>query len=64
VNHIEVNYQKRTVDEPLPAVLPTESTATYTVTLAYTNGTAYDVSVVTSSGQEFTDHFTGGQNVS
>jgi flagellin-like protein len=63
VNHVEVNYQKRTVAQTLPTTLETGSTMTLDVTFAYNNGTAYDVSVVTSSGQEFTDHFTGGQDI-
>ena len=64
VNHVEVNYQKRTVAQTLPTALETGNTMTLDVTFTYKNGTAYDVSVVTSSGQEFTDHFTGGQDVS
>jgi len=64
VNHVEVNYQKRTVAQTLPTALETGATMTLDVTFTYKNGTAYDVSVVTSSGQEFTDHFTGGQDVS
>jgi flagellin-like protein len=64
INHVEVNYQKRTVTQPLPTTLNTGDTMMLDVTFDYVNGTAYDVSVVTSSGQEFTDHFTGGQDVS
>ena len=66
IHHVEINYAGATVASPiLPKVLKTE-TDNYmdiTMTYTYTNGTSYDISIVTSSGYEFTDHFTGGQNV-
>jgi hypothetical protein len=46
----------------LPLPLKAGDTATLTVTFAYVNGTAYDISVVTSSGYKFTDHFIGGND--
>ena len=64
INQIQVNYGTTGVDQPtgLPLALKAASTTTLTVTFAYVNGTSYDISVVTSSGYKFTDHFIGGQN--
>ena len=64
LHHVEVNYVQKTVAPTLPTVLETDDTPLdLDITFAYTNGTAYDISVVTSGGYEFTDHFTGGQDV-
>ena len=66
VNHIEVNHVGIASGGVSPATpftfKTTDSAKTITVTYTYTNGSAYDISVVTSSGHEFTDHFTGGQD--
>ena len=64
INQIQVNYGTAGVTQPtgLPLPLKAGATTTLTVTLAYVNGTAYDISVVTSSGYKFTDHFIGGQD--
>jgi flagellin-like protein len=66
ITQIQVNYGTSGVIQPsgLPMVLKSgHSLATLLdVTYTYKNGTAYDISVVTSSGYKFTDHFTGGQN--
>jgi len=64
ISQIQVNYGTTGVTQPsgLPLPLKASATTTLTVTFAYTNGTSYDISVVTSSGYKFTDHFTGGQN--
>ena len=67
IHHVEINYATTGVavtSPSLPSALTTGSTATFVMTFAYTNGTSYDISVVTSGGYEFTDHFTGGQDVS
>jgi flagellin-like protein len=64
VHHIEVNYQTRPSDLVAGTTLATGATMDIAVTFTYVNGTAYDIAVVTSTGQEFTDHFTGGQAVS
>jgi len=63
IDHVEVNYVKRTVTQTLPRPLTSGSSIDLDVTFTYVNGTAYDISVVTSSGYEFTDHFTGGEDV-
>jgi len=66
ITQIQVNYGSGSVTQPsgLPMVLKAgeSTTAPLSVTFAYTNGTAYDISVVTSSGYKFTDHFIGGQD--
>ena len=65
ITQIQVNYGITGVTEPLSfplALKASATTALLTVDFAYTNGTSYDISVVTSSGYKFTDHFTGGQN--
>jgi len=64
ITQIQVNYGTTGVTQPtgLPMQLKTGDEVTLSVTFAYTNGTAYDISVVTSSGYKFTDHFTGGQD--
>ena len=66
ITQIQVNYATtgitaQPVGLPL-ALKAAATTTTLTVTFAYTNGTSYDVSVVTSSGYKFTDHFIGGQD--
>jgi len=67
VNHIEINYvaiPSDNVSVTIPFSFTTlEDPKTFTINpYAYTNGTAYDISVVTSGGYKFTDHFTGGQD--
>jgi flagellin-like protein len=64
ITQIQVNYGTTGVTQPtnLPLPLKASATTTLTVTFAYINGTSYDISVVTSSGYKFTDHFIGGQN--
>ncbi len=65
INQIQVNYGTTGVTTPtgtLPLPLKAAASTTLTVTFAYVNGTSYDISVVTSSGYKFTDHFTGGQD--
>ena len=65
ITQIQVNYGTTGVTQPtnLPLQLAAAGTTTFTdVLFAYTNGTSYDISIVTSSGYKFTDHFIGGQN--
>ena len=66
INHIEVNHLGVTntdVDPQPEFVFKTDDPeVSITVTYGYTNGSGYDVAVVTASGHEFTDHFTGGQD--
>jgi flagellin-like protein len=64
ITQIQVNYGTTGVTQPsgLPLALKAAATTTLSVTFAYVNGTSYDISVVTSSGYKFTDHFIGGQN--
>ena len=61
ITSIEVNYATVT-GTSLPLTLKTGNSIQLVVSYEYTNGTAYDISVVTSSGYKFTDHFIGGQN--
>jgi flagellin-like protein len=64
ITQIQVNYGTTGVTQPgsVPLPLKAGATTTLAVTFAYVNGTSYDISVVTSSGYKFTDHFVGGQN--
>jgi len=70
INQIQVNYAGLTttaISPALPHIVKasgaiTETSVTFTVDYAYTNGTNYDISVVSSSGYKFTNTFTGGQN--
>ncbi len=65
ITQIQVNYGTTGVTQPtnLPLQLTAAGTTTFTnVAFVYTNGTSYDISIVTSSGYKFTDHFTGGNN--
>ena len=64
ISQIQVNYGTTGVGQPssLPLSLKTGDSATFVVTFAYTDGTAYDISVVTSSGYKFTDNFRGGED--
>ena len=63
ITQIQVNYGTTGVTvSGLPLALKASATTTLTVAFVYANGTSYDISVVTSSGYKFTDHFTGGQN--
>jgi flagellin-like protein len=65
ISQIQVNYGTTgvtSVTPSLPLALKASATTTLTVAFAYINGTSYDISVVTSSGYKFTDHFIGGQN--
>ena len=67
IKQININYVKVPTGDVTPA-LPlsfktTDSAKDFAITFTYTNGTAYDISVVTSGGYEFTGHFTGGEDV-
>ena len=64
ITQIQVNYGTTGVTQPagLPLQLAAAAGTTLTVPYTYVNGTSYDISIVTSSGYKFTDHFTGGQN--
>lgn len=64
IHHVEINYAVANVSSrTLPFSFKTTDLAqTLTIAYNYTNGAAYDISVVTSGGYKFTDHFTGGQN--
>jgi len=63
INHVEINYAVANVTRTLPFSFATsDPDITLTITYDYTNGAAYDISVVTSGGYKFTDHFTGGQD--
>jgi len=66
VNHVEINYaaiDNSNVTQTLPFSFTTlQDPKTLTITYPYTNGIGYDISVVTSGGYKFTDHFTGGQD--
>jgi len=64
INQILVNYGSSGVTQPtsLPLILKSTQSAPLTVTYAYTNGTNYDISVVSTSGYKFTNTFAGGQD--
>jgi flagellin-like protein len=64
IAQVQVNYAKKEVngDVTLPYTLKTGQNVTLTVAFQFTNGTAYDVSVVSSSGYKFTGNFIGGQD--
>ncbi len=66
ISHIEVNHVglSNTLVSPQPPMpfKTTDSAKTLIITYTYVNGTAYDVSVVTSGGYKFTDNFIGGQD--
>jgi flagellin-like protein len=64
INQVLVNYGSSGVTQPttLPLILKATQSTSLTVKYAYTNGTNYDISVVTSSGYKFTNTFQGGQN--
>jgi flagellin-like protein len=69
INQILVNYAGVTgaISPTLPYILKATGTSaqksvTLTVTYTYSNGTNYDISVVSSSGYKFTNTFRGGNN--
>ena len=62
ITQVQVNYVGKNVDETLPMQLAATVGTSLSVNFVYVNGTAYDISVVTSSGYKFTDHFVGGQD--
>jgi flagellin-like protein len=64
INQVLINYGSTGVTQPtsLPYILKATKSVVLTVTYAYTNGTNYDISVVTSSGYKFTNTFQGGTN--
>ncbi len=70
IHHVEINYATTgvTVTSPTlpygPLTTAANNYVDIVMTFTYTNGTSYDISVVTTSGYEFTDHFTGGTNIS
>ena len=70
IDHVEINYARlgtAAIAPDTPYPLKTGTTGIYsvefTITYTYVNGTGYDVSVVSTSGYKFTDHFIGGQNI-
>jgi len=69
INRIEVNHVKVPDADVTTPSLPypfktTDDPLDITFTYAYTNGTSYDIAVVTAGGFEFTDAFTGGEDIS
>ena len=62
IKQIQVNYGTTDVSQPasLPYILKAGKSTTLTVTYPYTNGTNYDISVVTASSYKFTNTFNGG----
>jgi flagellin-like protein len=63
INQILVNYvgvPGAKVVPGLPYILKTTQSVGLTVTYDYTNGTNYDISVVTTDGYKFTNTFQGG----
>ena len=65
INQIQVNYGTTGITQQpteLPLILKAATSTTLEVTYPYTNGTNYDISVVTTSGYKFTNSFSGGQD--
>ena len=66
INNLKINHLGISNDDVVqkpPFVYHTVDPAkNLTITYPYTNGSSYDIAVVTASGHEFTDHFTGGQD--
>ena len=63
VNHLSIGSLDVVPNTPFPfSTTDAAQTVTITLTYDYTNGSSYDIAAVTSSGHEFTDHFTGGQD--
>jgi len=65
ITQIQVNYGIAgiTAQPPgLPMQLAAAASTSLVVGFPYVNGTTYDISVVTSSGYKFTDHFVGGHD--
>lgn len=67
INQIAVNYAvvTTTITPTLPYPLkatgtPTQKTLVFKVMYAYSNGTNYDISVITSDNYKFTNNFQGG----
>jgi len=65
ISQIQVNYGTTGMGaqpDNIPLTLKTGTSALFSVTFSYTNGTAYDISAVTASGYKFTSNFVGGQD--
>ena len=62
ITQIQVNYASVPTLSGLGVLKTGNIPATIDVTFAYVDGTAYDISVVTSSGYKFTSNFVGGQD--
>jgi flagellin-like protein len=60
INQILVNYGSVTKPTNVPYILKTTQHATFIVYYPYSNGTNYDISVVTSDNYKFTNTFQGG----
>jgi flagellin-like protein len=62
INQITVNYAgvTGTITPTLPYILRSTKSQSFIVTYAWTNGTNYDISVVTSDNYKFTNTFQGG----
>jgi hypothetical protein len=63
INQILVNYagvNSTKIAPPLPCILKTTQSIAIKVTYAYSNGTNYDISVVTSDLYKYTNTFQGG----
>ena len=61
ISQVLVNGKSQTTIQ-LTKFLKVSETIVLTVGYAYTNGTTYDISVLSSSGYKFTKTFMGGQN--
>ncbi|MFZ0965953.1 MAG: archaellin/type IV pilin N-terminal domain-containing protein [Candidatus Bathyarchaeia archaeon] len=62
INQVLVNYAgvTATIAPTLPYILKTTKSVSLIVTYTYSNGTNYDISVVTSDNYKFTNTFQGG----
>ena len=65
INQVLVNYAGVTgtlIAPTLPLLLKATLSTSLVVTYPYSNGTNYDISVVSTSGYKFTNTFQGGQD--
>jgi flagellin-like protein len=64
ISQVTINYgSAMPVNSPaLPYTLKTGRSVLVTAPFTWTNGTSYDISVVTSDGYKFTNNFQGGSN--
>ena len=64
ITGVKVNYGNVECSSPtIPKTIDTGDLKDITIEFTYSNGTTYDLTVVTSDGHEYTRMATGGQNI-